>query len=921
MIGKTILHYKIIEELGRGGMGVVYLAEDTKLERMVALKFFPIQMNASDSEKTRFLQEAKAAAALNHPNVCTIHAIQDQHDPPFMIMEYVQGKDLRDIILDMERGKKGDSATGEGTFLPVSEIVSYAIQIADALQEAHGKGIIHRDIKSDNIMVNTKNQIKVMDFGLAKLKGALRLTKSSSTVGTLAYMSPEHIQGKEADAISDIFSFGVVLYELLTNQLPFQGDYESAIMYSILNEDPKPIIDFRTDVPSGFLYIIERMLEKNPEDRYQSMAEVLRELRRLKKRSSKVSQQQIPAQPSPDDKTDTHSSTIHRESPSLPTESRVNNRQVSNPGIFGNRSGKQLAVVGGVLLLVLLIVGYFLNQFLRTSTSEQIGSVKFFQITTAPEVENFPDISPDGKFIVFARQVNRWNDIFLQRAGGGNAINLTHDSPKDDSQPSFSPNGEQIAFRSERAGGGLFVMGATGESVRRLTDFGYNPVWSPDGKRLLFATELVVNPFGRSSISSLWTVDVKTGETKQILSGDAVQPVFSPHGIRIAFWSLKGQGGQRDIFTIPAEGGAPVEVTNDAAVDWNPVWSPDGKFLYFVSNRGGSMNLWRIPIDEASGKILGEPQPITAPARDIAHIRIARDGRKIVYTSQEGSSNIYKIGFNPQKASVVGSPVPVTRGNQPFVEQDESPDGERLVFRSVSQQEDIYISDMDGKNLRQLTNDVYKDRGPQWSPDGSKIIFYSDRGGKYEFWTIKPDGSELKQITYSPPEVEIFYWPKFFPDGNKIFGVGSEGTYIFEYPTKSNTWEPEILPSLENDQKIFLAFSVSPDGQWLAGFSQARDAGYDNNVIVYSRQTGRYQKLADEGFLPIWLNDNENLIYIGEKGLMLINRKTQKTNPLLPDSQIGYYGTVSISSDNRAIHFSRIELEADIWMAEFKNEN
>ncbi|HMK39901.1 MAG TPA: serine/threonine-protein kinase, partial [Bacteroidota bacterium] len=272
LIGQTVLQYKIVEKLGEGGMGVVYKAEDTKLRRTVALKFLPHDIESHESERARFLQEAQAAAILNHPNICTVYDIQEHEGEQFIVMEYVEGKTLRQMV-------------------PIEKMqtaIEYAIQIGEALQEAHSKGIVHRDIKTDNIMVNAKNQIKVMDFGLAKLRGSLKLTKSRSTVGTLAYMAPEQIQGGEVDARSDIFSFGVVLYEMLTGQLPFKGEHEAGIMYAILNEQPRDLRGLKLDPPPEMVHIVYRCLEKDPEDRYSSVAELLIELRRMKKRTGPV---------------------------------------------------------------------------------------------------------------------------------------------------------------------------------------------------------------------------------------------------------------------------------------------------------------------------------------------------------------------------------------------------------------------------------------------------------------------------------------------------------------------------------------------------------------------------------------------------------------------------------------------------------
>src|SRR5512137_1554384 len=224
MIGQTISHYKILDKIGEGGMGVVYKAQDLELDRFVAIKALPERLVEHDTEQQRFIQEAKAASALNHAHVCTIYDFLRVGDQQFIVMEYVEGRTLRDLI----RSGVPDQAAA----------ISYAVQIGEALEEAHAKSIVHRDVKPENIMVNSKNQIKVMDFGLAKLKGSLKITKTSSTVGTLAYMAPEQIQGKDVDARSDIFSFGILLFEMLTGQTPFRGGHEAAMVYSIVNEEP-----------------------------------------------------------------------------------------------------------------------------------------------------------------------------------------------------------------------------------------------------------------------------------------------------------------------------------------------------------------------------------------------------------------------------------------------------------------------------------------------------------------------------------------------------------------------------------------------------------------------------------------------------------------------------------------------------------
>jgi len=271
MIGKRIRQYEIREELGRGGMGVVYKAHDAMLDRTVALKLVPEAKGASDEQRLRLLTEARAAAGLNHPNICTVYEVGEDAGVRYIAIEYVEGLTLREYI-EQHRGSEAG--------LQVPEAASIAAQIADALEEAHRRGIVHRDIKSENIMINARGQVKVMDFGLARLRGAARLTQTSSTVGTLAYMPPEAIQGGEADARSDLFSLGAVLYEMVAGKVPFRGEHEASMMYSILNEDPVPLTDTLPDAPPGLLHIINRSLEKDPADRYQSASDMAIDLRR-----------------------------------------------------------------------------------------------------------------------------------------------------------------------------------------------------------------------------------------------------------------------------------------------------------------------------------------------------------------------------------------------------------------------------------------------------------------------------------------------------------------------------------------------------------------------------------------------------------------------------------------------------------------
>ncbi len=272
MVGTTVSHYRILEKLGEGGMGIVYKAQDLKLERLVALKFLPIQALPSAEETARFHQEAKAISSLNHPHIAAIHDIDEADGQKFLVLEYIPGSTLKSRLKDLRN---------YGRDFPLAEALKYGVQVAEGLAHAHRHGIVHRDVKTDNIMLTEEGDAKITDFGLAKLRGTSPLTQTGSTLGTVAYMSPEQIRGEEVDFRSDLFSFGCVLYELVTGRLPFQGEHEAAITYSIVNTDPPPAGSVRPGIPPSLEAVIRRCLEKKKESRFQSAEEVAGELRRI----------------------------------------------------------------------------------------------------------------------------------------------------------------------------------------------------------------------------------------------------------------------------------------------------------------------------------------------------------------------------------------------------------------------------------------------------------------------------------------------------------------------------------------------------------------------------------------------------------------------------------------------------------------
>ena len=876
MVGRTLSHYKVLEKLGSGGMGEVYVAEDTKLSRQVALKVLPPEM-ASSERRMRFEREARAVAALNHPNIVMVFSVEEAEGVHFITMELVRGKTLSELI-----PQKG---------LPLNKFFEVAIPLADAVSAAHQKGITHRDLKPDNLMVSDEGRLKILDFGLAKLKqefaeaGISELPTQSPTqegriLGTVAYMSPEQAEGKSVDHRSDIFSIGIILYQMATGERPFKGDTTVSILSSILRDAPASVTEVNPDIPRDLGKIIRRCLTKDPERRYQTAKDVRNELEELKQEveSGEVLE-------------------------GVPTAKSKNRRPV-------------LAAVAALVLVVGVVVGYLLRpgEVAEVTTRSPIADT-FTQLTSQPGMERTPGLSPDGDFFVYASQASGNWDIYLQRVGGERSINLTEKSPADDGAPAFSPDGKEIAFYSERLGGGIFIMGATGENVRRLTDVCFAPAWSPDGSEVACAEDFA-HPLGRGIVpSKLWAVNVTSGEKRLITEGDAVEPSWSPHGHRIAYWGLPKGSSQRDIWTIPSKGGEAVPVTGGAALDWSPVWSPDGKFLYFLSNRGGTAGLWRVAIDEVSGKILGEAQPMNLPSTDVDHLSISHDGKRIAYTDWDRRSNLHRIDFDPQTGKTRGEPVAITRGTTMSARPDVSPDGQWLAFDSQGsfEQVDIFIIRTDGSDRIQLTSDIVMDRQPRWSPDGSRIAFYSDRGGSLEIWTVKPDGSQFEQVT----DTGNAFDPVWSPDGSQLaysYNVGGDTTHILDVgkPWKEQT--PRVLarPAWEGD--TFEVRSWSPDGKLLAG-QIVTAAGY-SGVAIYSFDSQQYERLVE---LPAgncrWLNDSRRLLFLSAGKLYILDSVSKEYEEVL---DLG--GFFSLSRDNRTIYFDRYLQEADIWMLTLNEE-
>ena len=631
------------------------------------------------------------------------------------------------------------------------------------------------------------------------------------------------------------------------------------------------------DVPAELERVINKLLEKDRDLRCQTATELRADLKRMRR--------------------DTDSSRTVAVSAVAPTKPQ---RSLLIPA---------LALVGIVAVVALV---YVVMSGSEEATRFVDLNPTFQPLTSHLGEEVRPSLSPDGTSFVYVDRTSGNADIYARRIGGENAINLTEDSPVRDSQPSFSPDGESIAFLSDRDGGGIFVMGATGERVRKLTDIGFEPTWSPDQTKVLFATgQSARNPFSQTPGSSLWTVDIATENTTKIFDGDAVQPDWSPNGHRIAYWGLSAVGAQRDIWTIPAEGGDPLAVTNDDAVDWNPVWSPDGDYLYFSSDRSGSMSLWRVPIDEETGQTLGPPDPVTiASSGEQSGLTISSDGKRLAYHVADFNTNVMKVGFDPATKTVLGEPEFVTAGTGNFTMPDVSPDG-TLVFTSTRGQEDVFVIRSDGRGPQPLTNDRYNDRRPRWSPDGTKIAFDSTWSGSYQIWTMNRDGSGRTRLTDAPFGATSSVWSH---DGSRIFyGEIRRGGVSIEADKPWDEQEPIQIPPI-GDGRLFLT-SWSPDGRWWAGNGTA---GAPPGIYVYSLESEEYEKLTDTGGRPRWLSDNRTLVYNAAGGIRAVDRESKAVWDVMPGPGLSW--VVPSPDDSKLYYVAAPPPESDIWLIELPDE-
>ena len=866
--GARLGSYEIVGSLGAGGMGEVYRARDPRLDREVAIKVLAPQVAGDAVSIARFEREAMSVAKLSHPNVLSIFEFVNDGRTAFVVTELVDGDTLR------ARLQNGP--------LPQRRAVAYALQIAKGIAAAHARGIVHRDLKPENVMVTRDDQIKILDFGLAKpigiretdaTVGGAVATNAGTVLGTCGCMAPEQVRGLAADHRADMFAFGAVLYEMLSGQRAFGGATAADTMTAVLTKEPPDLDVARLAIAPGLDRIVRRCLEKTPELRFQSANDLAFALETLSTAST--------------------SSSIAMEPPVAARRAPVS---------WVPWTVAALAVAAAVASRVINGAG----------GKTEANWDTFTRITETAGEETSPTLSPDGSTIAYAARAGDSWAIFSQRVGGRNAVAIVNDAQRDEGGPAFSPDGSLIAFHESDADGGIFVAGATGESVRRLTDIGFEPAWSPDGKQIAFSTEEIRDPASRFGVSSLYVVDVAGGVPRKIVDGDGVQPSWSPAGDRIVYWS--NTGGQRDIFTVAAAGGPRVPVTSDPAIDWSPVWSPDGRFIYFSSDRGGAMNLWRIAVDR-SGRPRSAPEAVTAGVQASAGLpRFSKDGSRLAFCSRVSSVNPTAIPFDPV-AMTVGTPFALDTRNNFRLPSEVSRDGKQIAYSSQGErQEDLFIGPPGG-GMRRVTDDPPRDRGPVFTPDARSLLFYSNRDGNWAAWTIGVDGGGLREVAKLDAGIID---PILSPKGDRMVFANASGNAVYTAPFPAGTPVTK-LPGTSINGLDLVPSGWSPDGMRLAGALQS-PSGRGSAVGIYDVAAGATTMVsADQTTIVRWLADNRRVVYFTDAGAKLVvldaaTRLRRVLDVALPGPSVD--DVFAVSPDNRTIYYGATRTEADIWIVE-----